>query len=246
MVVPSDVSTLPDPEAEKSSYKDELKKLKEQLFDLQNVFYADSRFSLLIVLQGMDTAGKDSTIRHVMNSMNPMGVHVKAFKKSTEDELQYDFLWRIYKEFPPKGMIKVFNRSHYEDVLVPYSMSLLPKERLDYRCDHINRIESHLERNNTRILKFFLHISKEEQESRLRDRMNDPKKQWKYHPSDIQSHNNWDQHARAYRYIFKRCNAIPWNIIPADKKWYRNVLDTRTQAQKRKAGTREPGCRADQ
>lgn len=224
MISLNEIQPNPPADADKQSYKSELDHLKDKLFELQNVFYADSRYSLLIILQGMDTSGKDSTIRHAMNSMNPMGVQVKSFKKPTEEELRYDFLRRIYKEFPAKGIIKIFNRSHYEDVLVPFVNKSLDAERLAYRCNLINQIETHLVRNNTRILKFYLHISKKEQLRRLEERRNDPHKQWKHQPSDDEVNRQWAAYTKAYEFVLSNSNKVPWRVIPSNKKWYRNTL----------------------
>ena len=170
------ISTSP-PETflKKECYK-ELAKYKKNLFELQNIFYADNRFALLTIFQGVDTAGKDGTIRHVMTSMNPMGVKVKSFKQPTEEELEHDFLWRVYPNFPSQGIIEVFNRSYYEDILVPSIEKTLPNENIEHRCQLINSLEQHLELSNTYVLKFFLHISKKEQEKRIKERLTQPHK----------------------------------------------------------------------
>ena len=156
------LATKPSDEFSKKECTKGLIRFQKKLFELQNVFYADSRFALLIILQGVDTSGKDGVIRHVMTRMNPMGINVKSFKQSTEEEMKHDFLWRIFPHFPAKGMIGVFNRSYYEDILVPFMEETLTKDGLLQRCQLINGLEQHLEKSNIHILKFFLHLSKEE------------------------------------------------------------------------------------
>ena len=173
------ISTKPPSNISKSETKKDLAQLRKELFELQNKFYADGRFGLLIILQGMDTSGKDGTIRHALSSMNPQGVQVKSFKKPTEEELKHDFLWRVYTHIPPKGMIQVFNRSYYEDIIMPSLNSSLPDEILAHRCMFIKYLEQHLRLSNIHVLKFFLHISKEEQKERIQERLIKPHKRWK-------------------------------------------------------------------
>lgn len=224
----SDISTLPPSDAKKKECKKELKKLREKLFDLQNIFYADGRQALLIVLQGLDTSGKDGVVRHVIRAMNPMGVNIKAFQKPTEEEQKHDFLWRIYPHLPPKGMIQVFNRSHYEDVIVPTATQSLPAERIDYRLNLINRLETHFIRNDIHILKFFLHISKEEQKEKIENRLKLPHKRWKYDKSDEKVNQRWEDYVDIYDGVIRKSNDVPWHIIPVDKRWYRNYKVART------------------
>lgn len=220
-----ETSTLPPEGApEKKITKLKLKKLHRKLFKLQNKFYADGRYSLLIILQGMDTAGKDGIIRHVIRSMNPMGVGVKAFGVPTEEERQHDFLWRIYPHFPAKGMIQVFNRSYYEDIIVPEINDDLPTEILKHRLDLINKLEEYLELNNTFVLKFFLHISKEEQDERIKNRKTKKHKKWKYDERDETTEKLWNDKQRIYETLLNRCQVKNWHFIPSDKKWYRNYL----------------------
>jgi PPK2 family polyphosphate:nucleotide phosphotransferase len=216
------MSTLPPKGSLKTACNKELAIFHKKLFELQNVFYADSRFALLIILQGVDTSGKDGVIRHVMTCMNPMGIQVKSFKQPTEEELKHDFLWRIYPHFPAKGMIEVFNRSYYEDVLVPYMQDTLSKDNLLNRCQLINCLEQHLKKSNIHVLKFFLHLSKEEQEQRIEERLTDPHKQWKYTKEDTLATDNWADYQVAYELIINKCKEQAWHIIPADKRWYRN------------------------
>jgi PPK2 family polyphosphate:nucleotide phosphotransferase len=203
----------------------ELSLFKEDLFKLQNLLFAQQKHSILIILQGMDASGKDGTIRHVFSSMNPMGVNVKAFKAPTEEELTHDFLWRIHPHAPARGMISVFNRSHYEDILVPTVHKLRDSKILERRYDIINSFEKSLTDSGTIILKFFLHLSKEEQKKRIKERIYLPRKMWKYDPADKREATKWSSYMKTYEKIFDRCSeAAPWQIIPADHKWYRNYL----------------------
>lgn len=214
--------TIPPAEAHKHASKKHLKQLRKELFELQNVFYADGRFGLLIVLQGMDASGKDGICRHVISAMNPMGVQVKAFKKPTQAEMEHDFLWRIYPHFPPKRMIEVFNRSYYEDILVPTVEGLFSKEVIEHRYKLIDDIEHHLNLNNIHVLKFYLHISREEQAERIAERKTIPHKKWKYDHADEISDAKWDHYRQTYERLLNDCTDDPWHIIPADKRWYRN------------------------
>ena len=216
------IPTLPPEHAEKAETKIELKKLRKELFQLQNKFYADGRYSMLIVLQGLDTSGKDGTIRHAFSGMNPQGVQVKSFKKPTADEVKHDFLWRVYPHFPEKGMIKVFNRSYYEDILVPTVRGILSKEVLEHRLNLINELEHHLMANNTIILKFYLHISADEQIKRIEERKTKPHKRWKYAKEDELIPQQWDDYRKTYHTALNTCDHLPWHVIPADKRWYRN------------------------
>lgn len=218
----ADQPTMPPDNADKKYYKQELKKIKKELFSLQNKFYADGRFGLLIILQGVDTAGKDGTIRHAFSAINPMGIQVTSFKKPVAQELEHDFLWRIYPHFPPKGMIAVFNRSYYEDILVPTVNKTLSKEDIHHRCRLINELEDHLIRNDIHILKFFLHISADEQKERIKERKNKPHKKWKYDIADDKAPKERDDYMKSYSMLVESCNQHPWHIIPADKRWYRN------------------------
>jgi PPK2 family polyphosphate:nucleotide phosphotransferase len=214
---------------DRASAEQKTAKYKEDMFGLQNLLFAEKKHSLLIILQGMDASGKDGTIRHVFSSVNPMGTTVKAFKEPTLEEMAHDFLWRVHQHTPPKGMIQIFNRSHYEEILVPTVHKTLPKEKIDLRYDFINSFEENLEESGTIILKFFLHISRKEQTARIKDRLTKPRKKWKYDPADKTEANNWDAYVDTYEKIFKRCGAkIPWLIVPADQKWYRNYFIART------------------
>jgi len=204
----------------------ELKKLLERLDRLQYLLYASKKFALLIVLQGMDTAGKDGTIRHVMSGVNPQGCKVTSFKAPTPEEASHDFLWRIYKAVPARGEIGIFNRSHYEDVLIARVHKTVPKAVLSRRYKEINRFEKVLVENNVKVLKFFLHISREEQLKRFKQRLEDPMKQWELSPADLHERKYWKQYVAAYEKMLNECSTewAPWYIIPADHKWFRNLV----------------------
>lgn len=203
-----------------------LKKLRKRLRKLQDQFYAWHQKSLLIVLQGMDTAGKDGTIKHVMRGVNPQGVIVTSFKVPTPEEIAHDYLWRIHKAVPPKGKIGIFNRSHYEDVLVVRVHDLVPPNKWSRRYEQINHFEQHLSENDVVILKFYLHISRDEQARRLQARLDDPDKRWKFSKGDIKERQFWDDYMAAYTDALQKCSTAyaPWYIIPANNKWYRNYV----------------------
>ena len=200
--------------------------LKKRMSELQYRFYAERKNGLLIVFQGIDTSGKDSTIRHVISAFNPQSCAVKAFKEPTTEDLSHDFLWRIHKRAPSRGEIVVFNRSHYEDIIQPRVHKTIHKSIWSQRYEHINAFERCLSDNSIKIIKFFLHISKEEQRKRLEERMNDPSKQWKASESDITERKFWNNYTVAYQDIINRCSNLwaPWYIIPANKKWFRNLV----------------------
>jgi PPK2 family polyphosphate:nucleotide phosphotransferase len=205
--------------------KSSLAKSIEKLDKLQYLMYAEKKHALLIVLQGIDAAGKDGTIRHVMSGVNPQGCKVTPFKKPTEEELEHDFLWRVHKAVPEIGDIGIFNRSHYEDVLVVRVHKLVPKQIWSHRYEEINNFENMLRENNVVILKFFLHISKEEQKKRFEQRIEDPDRQWKLSQSDFDERKYWDDYTAAFEDMLTRCNAphAPWYVIPSNKKWFRNL-----------------------
>lgn len=201
-----------------------MQNLKKRMSELQYKLYADKRKALLIVLQGIDTSGKDSTIRHVISAFNPQSCTVTPFKEPTAEEVSYDFLWRIHKRVPAKGRIAVFNRSHYEDIIQPRVHKIVQKSIWSQRYRHINEFERCLSENGTKIIKFFLHISKEEQRKRLEERIKDPSKQWKISQRDIMERKFWNSYMDAYQEIINKCSNMwaPWYIIPANKKWFRN------------------------
>jgi PPK2 family polyphosphate:nucleotide phosphotransferase len=206
--------------------EDALQKQLKELSRLQNLLYAENRRSLLIVLQGMDTSGKDGTIRHVMAGLSPLGVQVKAFKVPTEEELAHDFLWRVHKEVPRHGYFGIFNRSHYEDVLVVRVHGLVPRKIWKTRFEQINQFERILVKNNVIILKFFLHISKAEQKARLEQRLTDPTRYWKFSMQDVKEREHWSAYRRAYEDVLTQCSTkwAPWHLVPANHKWYRNLV----------------------
>ena len=192
---------------------------------LQYLLYAENRRALLVVLQGMDTAGKDGTIRHVLGHVNPQGVRVTAFKVPSAEEAAHDFLWRIHRAAPERGQIMIFNRSHYEDVLVTRVLGLVPRSEWSARYDQINTFEAHLAAAGVTILKFFLHISKDEQLKRLNERLDDPAKRWKVGEADFDMRRHWARFQQAYEDALSRCSTAqaPWYIIPANHKWFRNL-----------------------
>jgi PPK2 family polyphosphate:nucleotide phosphotransferase len=202
-----------------------LEKHRKKLFEVQELMYAEAKHALLVVLQGLDAAGKDGTIRHIFTGVNPQGCQVTSFKKPTEEELRHDFLWRIQQATPARGMIGIFNRSHYEDVLIVRVHGNLSKSQLKERFKAINDFEELLVENGTTILKFYLHISKDEQRQRLQARLDHPQKYWKVNPEDLQERQYWDDYMNAFEDVFRHCSKkhAPWYIIPANKKWYRNV-----------------------
>ena len=221
----AELSTRAPKEIGKEATKKETFKILDELDDLQNLLFAESKHAVLIVLQAMDAGGKDGLIRDVFGNMNPQGVSVKSFKAPTDEELSHDFLWRIHKHTPQTGMIKVFNRSHYEDILITRVKGWCDDETAKKRMSAINDFEKLLtNHNNTTILKFYLHISPEEQQERLKERIQNPAKQWKYNANDFEEAKSWDKYMSAYEDAFENCNEIPWDIIPADQNWYKEYL----------------------
>jgi len=201
-------------------------RMLERVNELQEMLYAQGKYAVLVVLQAMDTGGKDGTIRHVFGPLNPQGVRVSCFKKPSAEELAHDYLWRIHQEVPAKGMIRVFNRSHYEDVLVARVAKLAPAEAIEQRYGQINAFEQYLTENGVVILKLFLNISHNEQRKRLKSRLANPDKHWKFDPADIEAREQWDAYVDAYERMLRACSTAyaPWYVIPADRKWYRNWL----------------------
>jgi PPK2 family polyphosphate:nucleotide phosphotransferase len=209
----------------KEEGKERLAENVARLQDLQYLLYAEGERALLVVLQAMDAGGKDGTVRHVFGPLNPQGVRVTSFTTPTAEELTHDFLWRVHKVAPRKGMIGVFNRSHYEDVLIVRVHDLVPKDVWSRRYDQINAFEETLASAGVTILKLFLHISKEEQLERFRKRLEKPKKRWKFSPADFEEREHWDAYRKAYEAVLARCSTpcAPWHVVPADRKWYRNA-----------------------
>jgi PPK2 family polyphosphate:nucleotide phosphotransferase len=217
-------------EGGKAAALGELEDLAKRLADLQELMYAECERSLLIVLQAMDAGGKDGTVNHVISSMNPQGVTVYPFKVPSAEELAHDYLWRIHRVVPRKGHVAVFNRSHYEDVLVVRVHSLVPQAVWSKRYEEINAFEKHLSDNGTHIVKFFLHIDKNEQLERFKDRLDDPTKHWKIAESDYTEREFWDDYLTAYEDAISRCSTeyAPWYVIPSNRKWFRNLAISRT------------------
>lgn len=211
---------------DKKSGKKRVAELAAELEELQRLFFADGRQRLLVVLQAMDTGGKDSTIRDVFGRMNPQGVDVASFGVPSAAELAHDYLWRVHPHVPADGQITIFNRSHYEDVLVVRVENLVPESRWRRRYEHIVAFEKMLADEGTTIVKFFIHISKEEQKERLQSRLDHPEKHWKFNPSDLDTRKKWDEYMDAYGEMLGRTSTpnAPWFVIPGDRKWYRKLV----------------------
>lgn len=207
----------------------EFDRLRAELIETQRRLYAEGRQKLLIILQAMDAGGKDGTIRKVFRGVNPQGVRVSPFKGPTAEELAHDFLWRVHRRVPPSGFIGVFNRSHYEDVLVVRVEELVPQEVWEQRYEQINQFEKLLADTGTTILKFYLHISKDEQRERFQARIDEPEKHWKFSPADLEKRERWGDYMHVYEAALNRCTTdwAPWHVIPADQKWYRNLAIVR-------------------
>ena len=205
--------------------RDEMEKCLERMGRLQSLMYAEHKHALLIVLQGIDAAGKDGVCRHVIDGMNPQGCSVVPFKKPTAEDLDHDFLWRVHRETPPRGHVTVFNRSHYEDVLVVRVHKLAPKETWSARYELINDFEKLLSTSDTTVIKFFLYISKEEQLERFKTRLEDPARHWKISDSDYAEREYWDDYVAAYEDMMEKCSTkhSPWYVIPSNQKWFRNL-----------------------
>ena len=218
----SELSTLAPKNMNKEETKEKTRRILVEMDELQNLLYAEHKHSVLIVIQGVDGSGKDGVIRNIFGELNPQGVTVKSYKAPTEEELAHDFLWRIHSAAPGKGMIQIFNRSHYEDILVTRVHKWCDDKTAKKRMKAINDFERLLqEHNNTHILKFYLHISSEEQEERLQERMHDPAKMWKYNEKDFEEAKLRDEYMKMYEECFENCDEIPWTIVPADQNWYK-------------------------
>jgi PPK2 family polyphosphate:nucleotide phosphotransferase len=213
----------------KGEAREDLEKNVKRLAELQHLLYAEDKHALLIVLQAMDAGGKDGTVRHVMSGVNPQGCRVTSFKVPSAEEADHDYLWRIHKAVPAKGEIGIFNRSHYEDIVAVRVRKLQPESVWSQRYDQINAFERLLAGNGATILKFFLHISRDEQKERLLARVEDPAKQWKVNPGDWEDRRLWDEFMAAYESVLARCSTghAPWYVIPADHKWFRNLAVSR-------------------
>jgi len=221
----SQIDTRAPKDLDKQEIKQKTKQLLSELDDLQNLLFASSKYSILIVIQGMDGSGKDGVIRNVFTSMNPQGVVVKSYKAPTPEELSHDFLWRIHQHAPAKGMLQIFNRSHYEDILITRVHKWSDDDTAKQRMNAINDFEKLLQKhNNTHILKFYLHVSPEEQHERLAERLKDPTKMWKYNEKDFEEAKLWDVYMQMYEECFENCNDPEWVIVPADQNWYKEYI----------------------
>ncbi|TNE47821.1 MAG: polyphosphate kinase [Bacteroidetes bacterium] len=228
MIRLSEISTTaPDGWKEKETEK-KTKDLVDRLGDLQQRLYAEGKHSVMVVLQGMDASGKDGAVHKVFDACRITGMSLTAFKKPTEEEFAHDFLWRVHQVAPRKGMIAIFNRSHYEDILIQRVHGWIDAQRIEQRMNAINAFEELLAfDNNTHIFKFYLHISREEQEKQLRQRMEDPEKFWKHNPGDWKEREHWDAYMEAYEYAINN-SSIPWYICPVDDRWYRDYFMAKT------------------
>ena len=226
-IILSKISTLPPIDLTKETATARTQKWTQRIGELQHLLYAEKKQALLVVLQGMDGSGKDGGVKNVFEECSPSGIMVHGFKKPTVEELEYDFLWRVHKVTPKKGMINIFVRSHYEDVLVPRVHEWISRKRTRNRIEAINAFEELLgSENATIVLKFYLHISQKEQKRQLQERIDNPAKQWKHNPADFKEAEHWDDYMLAYEDVINE-SAIPWHIVPVDKRWYRDYLMAR-------------------
>jgi PPK2 family polyphosphate:nucleotide phosphotransferase len=229
-------STRAPEDLDKAETKEKTENIRKELIELQNLLYAESKHALLVIMQGPDASGKDGAIKKVFGGINPQGISVKSFKAPTQEELAHDFLWRIHHHVPQKGYIQLFNRSHYEDVLVTRVEGWCDDDMARKRFKAINNFEQMLqEQNNTHILKFYLHISPEEQRDRLKERREDPSKTWKYNPDDFDKAKQWDEYRAVYEDVFENCNNPAWTIVPADQNWYKEYLIAKSVCDKLKS-----------
>jgi PPK2 family polyphosphate:nucleotide phosphotransferase len=221
----SKIATVPSKGIDKEKTKEKTLKLVEKIGELQHILYAENKHKVLIIFQGMDASGKDGAVKNLTNDTNVQGVRVVSFKVPNTEEFSYDFLWRVHKVMPPKGMVHIFNRSQYEDILVNSVHPYIPEKEINKRYQHIVDFEKMLTETGTTILKFYLHISKEEQLLRLEERKTNPAKNWKHNPNDFEERKLWDKYMVTYERIFDECGKpVKWHIIPADKNWYRDYL----------------------
>lgn len=216
------ISTRAPKSWDKEETKGKTMALFQELDELQNLLYAEGKHAILVVIQGMDASGKDGLIRDVFGAMNPQGVRIQSFKTPTQEEAAHDFLWRIHKNTPEKGMTQVFNRSHYEDILITRVHKWCDDATAKKRIRAINDFETLLEDSGTHIIKLYLHISPEEQMQRLHERMQIPQKMWKYNENDFAESKLWNVYRKYYEEAFEKCGTIPWHIIPADQNWYKS------------------------
>lgn len=224
MIKLKEISTLPPKDTDKDEIKDKTEKLVERLGDLQKVLRAEQKHAVLAVFQGMDGSGKDGAVKNVFKECHPDGIDTYSFKKPTDEEFAHDFLWRAHKQAPAKGKIMIFNRSHYEDILIQRVHKWIDEERVNMRMDAINAFEKLLAHDNhTVVLKFYLHLSKDQQKLELQERLDDPEKNWKHNDNDWKERELWDDYMRCYEDAINK-SAIPWVIVPVDERWYRDYV----------------------
>ena len=220
-IILAEISSLPPKELKKKDIKKETLKIVSEISLLKKKMMAQKKYSILMVLQGMDASGKDGIVNSIFKSISPIGVKVKSFKKPTDEEFAHDFLWRIHKHMPQRGEISIFNRSHYEDILVPSVYKYIDEDTIQKRFNHINNFEKSIQDNDTVILKFYLNVSKEKQIERLNERKEIKEKHWKHSDNDWKVVDKRSEFETVYETIFKECNDVPWHIVPADKNWYK-------------------------
>ena len=224
MIKLTQISTTPDEGVSRKKIEKKTKQLVQRLGELQHLMYAEGKHSLLVVFQGMDASGKDGAARRIFRYCSPTGVNSYAFKKPTELEFAHDFLWRVHQQAPQKGRIQIFNRSHYEDILIQRVHKWIDEDRVRLRMEAINKFEELLKfDNNTTILKFYMHISQDNQKEELQERIDEPNKNWKHNPNDWKEAELWDEYMKCYEYVINQ-STIPWHIIPVDKRWYRDYV----------------------
>jgi PPK2 family polyphosphate:nucleotide phosphotransferase len=214
---------------DKSEFEPQFRQLQNQLRDMQQMLYAQNRHRVLVVMQAMDTGGKDGCIKHVFSHIDPQGIHVRSFKKPTEEELAHDFLWRVHSKVPATGQMVIFNRSHYEDVIAVRVKKIFAEQVWKRRYRHILEFERMLAEEGTTIVKIFLHISREEQKRRLESRLRNPHKHWKFNPDDLSDRKLWNDFMKSYEDVMAKTSTewAPWYVVPADRKWYRNLCVAR-------------------
>lgn len=235
MIKLDDIPTTPPEDLDRDEIEDKTDELAERLGDLQKVLYAEQKHSVLVIFQGMDAAGKDGAVKHVFKDCHHHGVKVHSFKKPTDAELAQDFLWRVHQKVPPKGMVHIFNRSHYEDILVQRVHRWIDDEQAEKRMKAINAFEELLTfDNNTLLFKFYLHISFDQQAEELQERIDEPEKHWKHNPNDWKEREHWSEYRRHYEYAINE-SQIPWTIVPVDKRWYRNYIVCKTLVERLEA-----------
>ncbi|QQS27956.1 MAG: polyphosphate kinase [Sphingobacteriales bacterium] len=222
------ISTLPPKELNKEDIKQEAIELQEELADLQNMMFAEGKWAVLVVLQGPDASGKTGAVK-AFTEVHPMGINVRSFKKPSSEELSHDYLWRVHQKTPAKGLIHIFDRSHYEDVLITRVNGWIDDETAHQRFRHINDFERLLKDCGTIVLKFYLHVQEEERQKRFFERLTEPKKNWKYSPEDLVIFNQWPEYKKAYENVLAHCGEDnPWTIVPSDKNWYKEYLIAKT------------------